>query len=460
MYKLTRFTLLALLFTSISLLTIQTANSQPAGPTPNPDWATDSNQAGALMGISVSTAGDVNGDGYDDAIIGSHLYSRGQTREGAAFVYHGSASGLETNWAWAADSNVANAWFGYTVSAAGDVNGDGFGDVIVGAPTYNSDSAAFVYLGSPAGLSPTPDWSVTIPPNVGNHFTVSTAGDVNNDGYDDVILGLPDYWDDIWSGAVFVYHGSATGLSLTEDWFASGEFWYGEFGYDVSPAGDVNGDTYDDILITAPSYGDEFDIGPGAIFVYYGSATGLDTNNFWSVAAPPNIGGQFGRSGDTAGDVNGDTYSDIIIGHSGYNSNGGTAEGAAYVFYGSATGLPATPDWQYKSNQSGISFAYSVSSAGDMNNDGFDEILVAAHNFSGTFNDEGAVLLFYGSASGPAANGSLLGRGNQDTVYFGRSVAPAGDTNNDGYDDALVGAYWYDNGQDNEGAAFAYEGQP
>ena len=97
------------------------------------NWTAESNQASAYFGHSVSTAGDVNGDGYSDVIVGAINYDNGQTDEGRAFVYYGSASGLSASANWTAESDQASAYFGYSVSTAGDVNGDGYSDVIVGA---------------------------------------------------------------------------------------------------------------------------------------------------------------------------------------------------------------------------------------------------------------------------------------------------------------------------------------
>ena len=105
----------------------------------------------------MATAGDVNGDGYADVIVGAFGYDNGQADEGRAFVYHGSAGGLSGSAAWTAESDQAGAWFGSSVATAGDVNGDGYADVIVGAPYYDNgqtdEGRAFVYHGSAGGLS-------------------------------------------------------------------------------------------------------------------------------------------------------------------------------------------------------------------------------------------------------------------------------------------------------------------
>src|SRR6185436_18950919 len=109
------------------------------------------------------TAGDVNGDGYADVIVGASLYDNGQTDEGKAFVYLGSAAGLASTPAWSAESDQAFAHFGVSVGTAGDVNGDGYADVIVGADMYDNgqtnEGRAYVYLGSASGLSLTAAWT-------------------------------------------------------------------------------------------------------------------------------------------------------------------------------------------------------------------------------------------------------------------------------------------------------------
>ena len=116
-----------------------------------PAWTAESNQAGAEWGFSVASAGDVNGDGFSDVVVGAYLFSNGESSEGRAFVYLGSATGLSTTPAWTAESNQANAWFGFSVASAGDVNDDGFSDVVVGARHFDNgqvdEGRALIYLG-------------------------------------------------------------------------------------------------------------------------------------------------------------------------------------------------------------------------------------------------------------------------------------------------------------------------
>ena len=104
-----------------------------------------------MFGRSVASAGDVNGDGYGDVLVGAYLYDNGSTNEGRAYLYLGSPYGLPSSASWTAESDQANATFGVSVASAGDVNGDGYGDMVVGAHFYTNGSSAegraFVYLG-------------------------------------------------------------------------------------------------------------------------------------------------------------------------------------------------------------------------------------------------------------------------------------------------------------------------
>jgi hypothetical protein len=168
----------------------------PGGVAGAADWIAEANQNVAAFGSSVAAAGDVNGDGYTDVIVGASSYTNGQTGEGRAFVYHGSASGPSTVPDWTAESDQAGANFGISVGTAGDVNGDGFGDVIVGAPNWwqspSTGGAAFAYFGSATGLPAAPDWmglgeGTYVAAQYG--ISVGTAGDANGDGFDELLVG-------------------------------------------------------------------------------------------------------------------------------------------------------------------------------------------------------------------------------------------------------------------------------
>jgi len=227
----------------------------------------DSDQAEAYFGNSVATAGDVNGDGLSDVIVGAPHYDNG----GAAFVYHGSAAGLSASPAWTAESDQDYASFGRSVATAGDVNGDGYCETIVGAYGYDNgqydEGKAFVYHGSAAGLSASPGWTAESNQAYASFgHSVATAGDVNGDGFSDVIVGSSFYDNgEMSEGAAFVYHGSASGLSAEAAWTADSDQAYACFGWSVATGGDVNGDGLSDVIVGVIYYDDG-----GAAFVYYG----------------------------------------------------------------------------------------------------------------------------------------------------------------------------------------------
>jgi hypothetical protein len=159
----------------------------------------------------------------------------------------------------------------------------------------------------------------------------------------------------------------------------------------------------------------------------------------------------------TAGDVNGDGYSDVIVGAPLYD-NGQTDEGRAYVYYGSSGGLASSAGWTAESDQADALLGYSVGRAGDVNGDGYSDVIVGARMYDNGQTREGRAYVYYGSAGGLAVSAGWTAESDQANAYFGYSVGTAGDVNGDGYSDVIVGAYYYDNGQTNEGRAYVYYG--
>jgi hypothetical protein len=423
----------------------------------SPAWVAQANQALAYFGISVSTAGDVNGDGFSDVIVGASQYDNGQDQEGRAFVFLGSASGLATSAAWTAESNQAGAIFGTAVATAGDVNGDGFSDVIVGASNYSNtqpnEGRAFVYMGSATGLGPAPAWTADGGRSSAHLISVSTAGDVNGDGFSDVIVGADLWADGPVYGRAWVYLGSAAGLATSPAWTAAGNGSLDSFGFSVGTVGDVNGDGFSDIIVGAFRYGN---FESGRAYVYLGSAGGVSASPIWTGEGNQD-GAFFGYSVATAGDVNGDGFSDIVVGAA-YYSNGQTREGRAYLYLGSVAGPAASPAWITESDQAHAFYGISVATAGDVNGDGFSDVVVGAYQYDHGETDEGRASVYLGSATGLGNTPAWTAESNQSTAAYGVSVGTAGDVNGDGFSDVIVGAYQYDNGQDDEGRVFVYHG--
>jgi FG-GAP-like repeat/FG-GAP repeat len=415
----------------------------------------ESNQADSYFGESVAGAGDVNGDGYSDVIVAADWYDNGQINEGAVFVYHGSANGISTTAAAMLESNQERAYMGGSIASAGDVNSDGYSDVIVGVSFFENgqagEGAAFVYYGGPRGINTHVPLVIEGNKRYSSMGTdVAGAGDVNGDGFSDVITSNQD--------TAFVFQGSAGGV-ITTNTIGKITIPPTEYGADVSAvssAGDVNGDGYSDVIVGSMDYenGQDFE---GAAFVYHGSITGI-SNTAATVLEGNQEFSLFGYGGlACAGDVNGDGYSDVIVGAV-YYYNVQDVEGAAFVYHGSASGIYTKAAAKLESNQASANFGWSVSSAGDVNGDGYSDVIVGVESYDNGQTNEGAAFIYYGSASGISTTADAMVESNREFSGMGSAVACAGDVNGDGFSDVIVGASYYSNGQDDEGAAFVYHG--
>ncbi len=421
----------------------------------NPAWIVEADRTRARFGYSVASAGDVNGDGYDDVVISAVGYTNDLDNEGGVYVHLGSASGPSATPVWMVEGDEAFSEFGFSVASAGDVNGDGYADVIVGAPGYGSslstEGKVFVYLGSSSGLAETPDWTAESDQTAKLGWSVASAGDVNGDGYGDVIVGEFRYSNpEQHEGRARVYLGSAAGLSPSPAWTAATDRANSLFGISVALAGDVNGDGYGDVIVGASQHeaGEHYE---GGAFLYLGSQAGLAASPAWT--AESNVVRRFfGRSVASAGDVNGDGYDDVIVGVPGTSS----VPGGVYVYLGSATGLSASPAWTADEYQSGSFFGWPVASAGDVDGDGFGDVIVGAWIYKLAVAEEGRVYVYRGSASGLSVSPDWIADGSQVEANFGLGAAGAGDVNGDGLGDLIIGESQWLGPNDVEGRVHVY----
>jgi hypothetical protein len=368
----------------------------PMAPPSTPTTIDSPLGLGGLFGTSVASAGDVNGDGFADVVIGA----RGETGQpdGAALVYLGGPNGLSTSYTRLTSPDTTG--FGMSVASAGDVNGDGYADVVVGAYWYGH---AYVYLGGANGISTSPITLV----GSGNQFGISVAGagDVNGDGYADILVGA----NRDGPGVAYLFLGSANGPSASPLAITSPvpmQTFSINFGYSVSGAGDVNGDGLSDVVIGSATF-----VNGGVALVYLGTAGGLASTPASLVANGPTL--YFGQSVAGAGDVNGDGYDDVVVAN-GVNQ----VPGSLFLYLGSANGITTTQ--AFFANVGG-GYANVVAGAGDMNGDGFADFLSGAEY--GSNGNGGIATVFFGAATvTPALRYTAFAR-PMGAGMFGNAVA-------------------------------------
>ena len=228
-------------------------------------------------------------------------------------------------------------------------------------------------------------------------------------------------------------------------------------GGSVASAGDVNGDGYSDIVVGANGYSNG-EVNEGAAFIYLGSNIGIDPNQTpWSIEGSQVGATRFGRPVASVGDVNSDGYGDVIVGAGATSKIRG---GEVFIFHGSSSGLKSSYDLNIESDEAYASFGASVASAGDVNGDGYGDVIVGSSGFSNGEVSEGAAFVYLGSSTGLNSNEAWSVESNQASAQFGSSVAGIGDVNGDGYENIIVGAYLYDNGETDEGVVAIYDLTP
>jgi len=365
----------------------------------------DGDSAGDWCGRSVSGAGDVNNDGCDDVIVGTHW-------GGYVKVYSGKSGKV----LYTVKGDSSGDFFGREVNDAGDVNKDGYDDFIVGTDTGGyarvfsgkDGTALHTFTGDSSG------------DNFG--YSVSGAGDVNADGYDDLIVGT------VWGNYARVYSG--------KDWKTlytfRGDSSKDELGRTVSGAGDLNADGYADVIVA--TYG-----------FYVRAYSGKDGSTLYTFTFPTPRGA-IGRVSD-AGDVNNDGYDDVIVGWPLVTNN--TSNPSVALVY---SGKDGSTLYTLKSGSTLDFFGGRVGGAGDVDGDGYDDVIVGAQGSNINGNGSGSAYVFSGK------DGSRLYRfdGGASADALGAWVGGAGDVSGDGRDDIIVGAVKADNNGTDSGSAYVF----
>lgn len=445
------------------LLGIPYSAASPVAATLPADWFYESVQSSADLGYAVG-GGDFNGDGFSDVIVGSTKYAIASTKGGAVFGFYGGAGGLGNQPDWVFGLDASGAELGTAVAHVGDVNKDTHDDLVVTAPGCTNpepkEGCAFLFLGSDSGLSPTPHQTLQQDQRDAYLGTaVAAAGDVNKDGYADVLVGAKWYTQSHdKEGAVFLFLGEAGGLNPTPTWRIVGNQASAGLGISVAGVGDVNGDSWDDVLVGAPYFDGPAGADSGYVALYLGADAGFGATPAWELTGA-HAGARLGQSVAAAGDVNGDGLPDFIVGAPNWLDAQDRQVGAAFVFAGAADWSNVSPLWTAVSDQPLSLFGYAVAAAGDMNQDGFADVVVGAYRGTRDQSEEGRIFIYLGSPTGPGADPHWTAEGNKANTQFGFAVAPAGDVNQDGYADLLVGAPEYRNLTELRGRAFLFLGR-
>ncbi len=478
--------------------------------------------AGDEAGRTVSAAGDVNNDGFDDIIIGAEFADpNGQQSAGECYVVFGTDQGfaslelsaLDGNNGFAINGTDSETFLGRSVSGIGDLNADGIDDLVVSANGVTSNGYTYVVFGTESSFPPAVDIALldgetgfavlnqNAQESGRDTNAVSGAGDINDDGIDDLIVSAPFASPNGQprAGKSHVIFGSGQGFAATFDpstlngtngFVINGTSSDDNLGFSVSGVGDVNNDGIDDLVVGAPWVARQTETFAGESYVVFGSRevfgaqlelSALD-GSIGFVIGGRDGSDEAGHSVSGVADVNGDGIDDLIVGAPSVLQLSPHGEiGESYVVYGRDDGFPGTFELAAVDSNNGFVLrgidawdksGYSVSGAGDINDDGFADIIVGAYNANANSSGEdpaGETYVVFGAAAGfPSAlplsalngdNGFLIS-GIAPGDESGISVSGAGDVNGDGVDDLIIGAYKADpNGRDKAGESYVVFGR-
>lgn len=335
-----------------------------------------------FLGAGVTSVGDLNGDGYADLGVGA---PRSEAGVGRAYFYAGGPAGPRATPDWVlVGTGTTDTWFGFAIGAPGDTDGDGYADVAV--TTYrvgNYRGQVFYFRGGPRGPELRPSLTHGGTAMLSQFGQTFAGGDVNGDGYGDLVVGEQGWMN--YAGRMLVFLGSPTGLGADPATVIDG--YPGTFGR--AGLADVNGDGYADALSTAYS-----SPSPGRGYAFHGGAGGVAPTASTTISGP---GSPFGVMALGVGDVNADGYEDVVVA-----GDDPTHAGSEHLFLGGAGGLAVTPAASWSSTDgAGSNFGYPAAELGDLNGDHVADFAVAAHRAGGGL---GRVYVYLGRAGAlPAA---------------------------------------------------------